>query len=151
MADVKINDLNLLRYCYARTVGRDVEELKNSFPSDKCVCFGEYRSDGDPLWAVNLYDFKHNHDCKADIVMNVKGLFTTSLFSRIARVIFNYVFCQAKLARCSLQIRASNAKSLRLVRAWGFKEEGCKRHGYVFPKVEDMVLFGMLKDDCRWI
>ena len=48
-------------------------------------------------------------------------------------------------------IRASNKKSLRLTKAFGFKVEGVIRNGYNKPMVEDKILLGMLREECPWI
>lgn len=151
MADVKINDLTLLKFCHTKMGGRHTEEMRECFPADKCVCFGEYRSDGEPLWAATLYDFKNNHECNLDMTLNHKGLLSASLFKRIGRVLCDYMFKQANLNRCNSNIRISNAASIKLTKAYGFQFEGVKRDGYVAPQKEDMVLLGLLKDECRWI
>jgi len=151
MGDVKINDLNLLRYCHTKMGGSLTDELKESFPTEKCVCFGEYRDDGEPLWAASLYDFKNNHECNLDMTLNHKGIMSPSLFKRIGRVLCDYIFNQAKLKRCNSSIRISNHASIKLTKAYGFQIEGIKRHGFVASKAEDMVLLGLLKDECRWI
>ena len=151
MANVKINDLNLIRYCHAKITGRSVDDLKNAFPNDKYVGFGEYRDDGEPLWSAILHDFKNNHECTIEMTLNHKGLLSTSMFKRIGRVLCDYMFNQAKLNRCNSNIRISNSVSIKLTKAFGFKIEGLKRDGYSPPRKEDMVLLGLLKDECRWI
>lgn len=150
MGGIKINDLGLLRYCQA-AIGGDIDEIKDAFPADKYVCFGEYRSDGEPLWVVALYNFKHQHNCEIDITLNPKGIFTTSIFSRMGRVVFNYIFDQAKLERATVKVRESNEKSIRLAKAWGFIKEGFIRKGYSKPNIENMVILGILRSECRWI
>ena len=151
ISNIRINDLNLLRFCHSRVTGKDMRELKNAFPSDKYACLGEYKGKDDPLWAVTFYNFTEGHDCSIDIALNVRGLFAARLFKKIARVTFDYAFNQANLKRCTVTVRKSNKASQRLVKAWGFKEEGCKRLGYAKPIPEDMYLFGLLKEECKWI
>lgn len=151
MSNVKINDLNLLRFCHAKIVGKELEDFKNSFPEDKCVCFGEYHYDGEPKWSAVLYKFTKNHDCLLELTMNLRGLFSRKLFEKMARVVFDYAFNQANLLRISTTVRASNKRSYRITKAWGFEVEGIKKLGYGPPNVEDMVNFGLLKENCQWI
>lgn len=151
MADIKINDLYLLKHAYKEIIGEEFPHEGNKFPDDKYVCFGEYHSDKTPFWIVIFHSFIRSHDCMIELFINKKGLFTLSTFKRMAVVVFNYVFCQAKLNRCSVQVRKSNKASMRLARAWGFQFEGIKRNGYGPPRTEDMHLFGLLKEECRWV
>lgn len=148
---IRINDLYLLRYCHASVTGKDMNILKDEFPTQQYACFGEYHADGTPMWVVSIYEFQKGHDCKLDIAMNIRGLFSRALFEKMGRVIADYAFNQAKLVRGTIQVRASNKSSLRLVKKWGFKEEGYIRKGYGLPKVEDMYLLGMLKEECVFI
>jgi hypothetical protein len=151
MSGLCINDLDLLRYCHASVTGKEMEVVKNEFPKQEYACFGEYHENGEPMWAVTIYDFKKDHDCKLDIAMDIRGLFSRELFEKMAKVVFGYVFNQANLLRCTIQVRASNKRSLRLVKRWGFKEEGLIRNGYGPPKIEDMYILGMLRQECRFI
>ena len=148
MNEVKINDLELLKFCESEVSKKDI--TLDEFPHDRCVCFGAYKDDGTPQWSVVLYDFKGRHDCMVDIALNINGMFTPNLFKMIGRVIFNYAFNQANLNRCSIIIRKSNKASIKLAKAWGFKEEGLKRKGYREP-IEDMLMLGILKSECKWI
>lgn len=148
---VKINDLDLLRFCHAKIVGKELKDFNGAFPADECVCFGEYHADGEPKWSAVLYKFKKNHDCLLELAMNLRGLFSRKLFEKMARVVFDYAFNQAKLLRMSTQVRVSNKKSIRITKAWGFEQEGLTKSGYGPPDVEDMVNFGLLRGNCKWI
>lgn len=148
---VKINDLELLRFCENKVAGKQIDDFPTEFPTDRCVCFGDYRSDGEPLWSVVLHDFKERHDCMMDLALNLNGMFSPSLFRMMGRVVFDYIFKQANLVRCSSQVRASHTASLRITKAWGMKEEGLRRLGFRTPQPEDMIIFGMLKTECPWI
>lgn len=151
MREVKINDYGLLKYCEEKMAGGAILDFPDVFPTDRCICFGDYRDDGEPHWVVVLYDFKGKHDCQMDLTLNLKGVLTPSLFKMMGRVVFDYIFNQAKLVRCSSHVRASHKASLKITKAWGMKEEGIRRLGYSIPTVEDMILFGMLKTECPWI
>jgi RimJ/RimL family protein N-acetyltransferase len=151
MGDIKINDLNLLKHCYREIIGEEFPHDGNKFPADKYACLGEYHEDKEPFWVVIFHSFIKNHDCMLELFINKRGMFSRSAFKRMADVVFNYVFCQAKLNRCSVQVRKSNKPSMRLARAWGFEFEGIKTNGYEPPRMEDMYLFGLLKSNCKWI
>lgn len=151
MADIKINDINLLKYSYSEITGEDINLLSDEFPKDKYVCFGQYHKNGEPFWVVTMHSFKEKHDCHLELSINLKGLLSSDTFKRMGRIIFDYVFKQANLNRCTVNIRASNVPSQRLAKAWGFVYEGTKRKGYEPPKIEDMQIYGLLKEECRWI
>lgn len=147
---IEINDLKLLQYA-AKQINEDgFVEIGDTFPADKCVCFGEYNREGNPLWVVVLYHFKEGHDCMIGLAMNLKGMFTPRLIRMMGRVIFQYAFEQAKLKRCTVTIRESNKSSLKLAQKWGFKIEGIKRLGYNKP-LEDLYILGLLKSECKFI
>lgn len=149
--EVVINDINLLKFSKLAIHGKIPDEIKNEFPSDKYACFGEYKQNGEALWAVSVYDFKRDHDCVLDVALNMDGLFSRKLFEKIARVICNYTFIQSRLVRMTTFVRASNKKSYRITKRWGFREEGLIKLGFGPPEIEDMYVFGMTKDECKWI
>ncbi len=150
MKEVVINDINLLKFCESQIDEQDIPEIGDVFPVEKCVCFGQYNSANEPWWVVTLYNFKSGHDCMIGLSLNIKGMFSPSLFKMMGRVIFDYAFKQANLLRCTVSVRASNKASIRLAKAWGFKEEGLKRLAYQNP-LEDMYILGLLKSECVWI
>lgn len=149
MKPILINDLALLKYGHEK-IGGFGEPIGDEFPKD-CVSFGQYKEDGEPFWVVALHSFKYGHDCLMDVTLNIKGMMSPSLFRMMARVVFDYIFNQAKLARVSVQVRLSNKASIRIARAWGMKDEGMKRLGFKLPSPEDMLLLGMIKTECPWI
>lgn len=152
MADIISNDIELLKFCYRKVTGEPDAEILDPNPFSNTYCVGQYREDGEPLWAVAAYGFsRSHHDCKLDIATNVKGLFSRDLFVRMATQVFHDLFLRAKLLRCTAEVRVSNKASIRLVEAWGFSKEGFRPDGAGRPKVEDLYLYGMLKDECRWI
>lgn len=149
--EFKINDLGLLRYGKAVLEGKHPDEFKNAFPSEEYACFGQYKENNEPLWVVTLHSFRKNHDCLLEMAFNKTGLFSAELFKKIGRVVGDYMFNHANLIRCTAEIRASNQKSLRLAKAWGFVLEGVKKHGFISPKVEDMHILGIYKENCIWL
>lgn len=148
---IKINDLEIARFCYAKVKGIDIRELEGKELSrkDKEVSFGENKPDGTPLWAASVYKVSEN-DCRLDLALNVKGLFSPKTFRRMAYVVFDYIFNQCQLARCTTTVRESNKASIRITKAFGLKIEGIKRNSYQNP-TENMVVFGMLKEECPWL
>lgn len=152
MKGIFINDINLLRFCYRMTSEKTIEEVGDFFPVDKYACYGEYKKDGNPLWSVIFYDFKKNHECSVDIALNLKGaLFSRELFEKIAYIVYDYVFRQAKLLRGNAYVRDSNKKSIRLTQKFGFVKEGYRPFGYGPPNIEGMHIFGMTLDSCYWM
>lgn len=151
MAEVKINDLELLKFSQVAIYGKVHDGIGDTFPDDRYVCFGEYRPDGQALWAVSVYDFKRDHNCVLDVALNLNGLFSRELFEKMAKVTFNYTFVQANLLRVTAYVRVSNKRSQRVVNKWGFVEEGIVRKGFGPPNIEDMIAYGMLKTECKWI
>jgi hypothetical protein len=148
---ILINDLELLKFSQMAIHGKIKDEITDVFPSDKYACFGEFKPNKEALWAVSVYDFRVDHDCVLDVALSVDGLFSRALFEKIARVICNYTFVQCGLLRMTTFVRASNKKSYRITKRWGFRDEGYIRLGFGPPEPEDMVVFGMTKDECKWI
>lgn len=152
LSEISINNLELLRYSQMAIHGSIPDHIGDVFPAEKYTCFGEFREDGQALWVVSVYDFKKGHDCTMDIALNLSsGLFSRSLFEKIARVTCDYVFNQCELLRMTTFVRASNRRSYRITKRWGYVEEGLVRLGFGPPNPEDMVVFGMTRDECKWI
>jgi hypothetical protein len=152
--EILINDFELYKECQteiAKFCGNKIPEYPEAFPIEKSVCFGERYACGAPHWVVVLYNFKERHDCMIDLYLNVIGVFTMSIHHRIGRVIADYAFKQAGLKRITSTVRASNKRAMRVNKLFGFQHEGVIRSGYLPPLEEDMHLFGMLRDDCKWL
>lgn len=65
------------------------------------------------------------------------------------RAIFTYPFVTAGCVRCTAVVREGNARSIDLVKRLGFVREGVLRRG--FNGKSNAFVFGMLKDECRWL
>lgn len=61
---------------------------------------------------------------------------------------FDYPFNQLRMRRITALIPAKNTRSRRLAEHLGFKMEGIMRHAYAD---DDMSVYGLLKEDCRWL
>ena len=148
---IEVNNLELLKYSQIAIHGKVPDHIGNVFPSEKYACLGEFRPDGEALWAVSVYDFRVGHDCVLDVALNVDGLFSRVLFEKIARVVCDYTFAQNNLLRMTTFVRASNKKSYRITKRWGFREEGIVKLGFGPPNPENMYVFGMTRNECKWI
>lgn len=62
------------------------------------------------------------------------------------RAVFRYAFDGLSARRVSSRCLASNARCIAAMEAIGFRREGVKRKAH---EGEDVVMFGMLRDECR--
>ena len=148
---IEVNNLELLKFSQMAIHGKVPDHIGDVFPHEKYACFGEFDSNGQAVWAVSVYDFRRDHDCVLDVALSIDGLFSRALFEKIARVVCNYTFTQNNLLRMTTFVRASNKRSHRITKRWGFREEGLVKLGFGPPIPEDMYVFGMTKDECKWI
>ncbi len=146
---IEINNLELLKFCHEKILGEDFNAKE--FPKDKCACFGEFYEDGLPYWSAVVRKVREGHDCFLEFAIDLRGMLSRSQFERMAHVVFNYIFLQANLLKCNTKVRLSNIRSIRITKAWGFTIEGITRLGFFKPTPEDMVNFGMLRQECKWI
>lgn len=65
------------------------------------------------------------------------------------RVIFGYPFNQLQCIRVSALCAKSNKRSRDLVERLGFVAEGNIRHAFGMGR--DGILYGMIRQNCRWI
>jgi len=70
------------------------------------------------------------------------------LTRRFLRGIFYYPFRQLGVRRVTALIDSRNSASRRLVEHAGFVQEGVMRHA---APNDDVVIYGLLKEDCRWL
>lgn len=63
--------------------------------------------------------------------------------------VFNYPFGQLKLGRCTVPVLSGNEASIRMIEAVGFTYEGTLRKGG--KEGQDILLYGMLREECRWL
>lgn len=104
---------------------------------------GQY--EGDRLTAGVIYHNHMGHDIGASI-----GVAPGSTLSRrFVFSMFHVPFYMLGANRITARIRESNTRSAQLVYRLGFRLEGTVRQGY--KDGEDMLLFGMLKQECRWL
>ena len=82
--------------------------------------------------------------------MHVTVVSTNSIWwqRRYIKAMYQYVFKQCKCLRLSAMANETNTKSIKLLKALGFKEEGRLRQFY---KDSNAIIFGQLRSECKWI
>jgi RimJ/RimL family protein N-acetyltransferase len=70
------------------------------------------------------------------------------LTRRFLRAMFAYPFLQLGVKRVTGHVAVDNEKSLRLAARLGGKREGLMREA---SPSGDVVFFGMLRSECRWV
>lgn len=88
--------------------------------------------------------------CLSDVTMSIATNRTRRCASRefLFRS-FAYPFLQLDLPRVTCKVDAGNDDSVRLAQHLGFEQEGRLRRAA--PAGRDVLLFGMLRSECRWI
>lgn len=61
----------------------------------------------------------------------------------------DYVFMQLGCVRASCHVSVKNEKSLRFTRWFGWEQEGIRKNWY--EDGSDAIVFGMLKENCKWL
>lgn len=62
---------------------------------------------------------------------------------------FTYPFVELRRGRITLETPASNTEAIKFQEHLGFIQEGVKRK--CANSGEDAIVYGMLRDECRWI
>ena len=96
------------------------------------------------LVAVTVYDNFTHINIDAHIALERGGLCAAYLGE-----IFRYPFVLLSVKRITAKVAASNIRSAKFVDGLGFKYEGTVRQA--LPGGEDLLIFGMLKSECRWL
>jgi RimJ/RimL family protein N-acetyltransferase len=65
------------------------------------------------------------------------------------RALFRYSFIQLALERVNTQCDSTDEGAIMFNKRLGFIEEGRQRKA--FPTGSDAILFGMLKEECKWL
>lgn len=108
----------------------------------KCIAI---ERDG-ALAAAAVFDTFSRTSCFLHLVSDGSKQFLNRQF--IVHV-FAYPFIQCGYRRVSAMVAESNEKSLRLVKHFGFVEEGRLRQDT--DDGSDLMVFGMLRSECRWL
>lgn len=67
----------------------------------------------------------------------------------ILRAIFSYPFEQLGLNRVTVRTRAKSKATRKLIRRLGFTPEGRSRR--FFKDNDDAMIYGMVREQCRWL
>lgn len=116
------------------------------------------------LRAVSVFDHFSDGDCAIHVASNGSRRWLTRHFLVAS---FAYPFLERRQRRLTSLIPATNIASYRFCTNLGFRVEGCIREGASPPPKEgegpippvvqagavpgDLIVLGMLKDECRWI
>lgn len=84
-----------------------------------------------------------------DVHLHVASQGKRWLTRRFIGEVFRYTFLQLGCRRCTVSVAASNEASRHFVLHVGWKYEGILRA--MLPGDEDVLLFGMLREECRWL
>lgn len=104
---------------------------------------GQYEDEA--LTAGVIYHNNMGNDIGASI-----GVAKGHVLSRkFVFAMYDFPFRVLHVNRITVRIRESNYPSIKLAGDFGFSLEGVIRQGY--RDGEDMLLFGMLKQECRWL
>ena len=103
-----------------------------------------WERDGE-LRAVAMWDRFAECDCQMHIASDLSRTWLSRAFLKAC---FMHPFVQWRLQRVTGLVASRNADALRFDEHLGFKREGLIKHG--LPD-DDLVLLGMLREDCRWI
>ena len=82
------------------------------------------------------------------VVMSI-ALENPACFRSLLRPMFEYAFLQAGKGVVFATVRATNSRSVRLTERAGFRE--AYRLKDAIAVGEDMIIFEMRREDCRWI
>jgi hypothetical protein len=133
------------------THGQHVIDFVQKLISEKVgfespVGMGVMSDEGDMLLGVVLdnYRVESNSIC-ASIAINDTKVLTKS----IIKALFHTAFIKIGVDRITCMIEHDNYKSNSLTRRLGFIQEGVMRKASFNKK--DLVVYGMLKGECKWI
>lgn len=91
----------------------------------------------------------YNHYTGANVMMSFAAIPGRRWLTRsYLRAMFRYPFAQLGVRRVTGFVASKNADSLRFSRHLGAREEGVMRQA--LPD-DDLVIFGMLREECRWL
>jgi RimJ/RimL family protein N-acetyltransferase len=97
------------------------------------------------ITAVVVFDTFATNNCFVHVAAGARRWITPEF----ATLVMAFPFIQCGLPRISCIVSVDNRPSRVLTRWFGWKQEGLIRKGS--PSGEDMLLFGMLREECRWL
>lgn len=116
---------------------------------DDAVAIGHERAD--ELVAVAVFDTFSPNSCMVGLAADTGGRPAAWRWSsrEFAMAAMAYPFLQCGFNHITCIISALNERSLRYTRHFGWVQEGVLREAG--PLGEDMMIFGMLRRECRWL
>lgn len=100
--------------------------------------------DGSQILGVVGFTNYNKDNIEIHMVGNSKYWITRPLIKSV----FSYVFNQLKCVRCTGLVKADNELALSIDKRLGFIQEGILRQA---DDGQDVIIVGMLKNECRWI
>jgi len=116
--------------------------MKDKF-SDTATCIGF--GDEKRLLGAVVYSDYNGYDMRASIAVEPKSNWASR---RVLRALFRYPFIDNNCIRLTVLCAKKNKTSRSMVERMGFKYEGNMRWGF---GDDDLIAYGMLKEECRWI
>lgn len=106
---------------------------------------------GGQLVAVCVFDTFSPNSCCVGLAADTSGRLPSWRWSsrEFAIACMAYPFLQCGFNHITCIVSALNERSLRYTRKFGWVQEGILREAG--PEGEDMILFGMLRRECRWL
>lgn len=98
------------------------------------------------LRAVVVIDNFETRDCHVSVVSTPGAPWRSDEF---ARAVSAFIFITAGLPRCTCMIPASHRAARALAVRLGAELEGTKRQAA--PDGGDLLMYGLLRKDCRWV
>ncbi|GAA4652548.1 hypothetical protein GCM10023116_48320 [Kistimonas scapharcae] len=95
------------------------------------------------LAGITLYNYTKN-DIHIAVYATTPRFLTRTLMANV----FGYCFDQLQVDRITTTVQVSNSHANRFNQRIGFVKEGRVRRAI---SGEDAVLYGMLREDCRWL
>lgn len=114
------------------------------------LCFGLV-NETDLLGVVTFHDYRVDPSTGAALMIEMSGAGRDEhwLSRRSLQFLFGYVFNQLGCRRLTTVTPRSSERVLNVDKKLGFTIEGCLRQA--LPNGDDLIIMGMLKDECRWI
>lgn len=81
--------------------------------------------------------------------ITITSVLEAPLTRKFMRAIYLYPFTQLKVKRVTALVDKLNTASRSLVEHDGYVQEGCLREAA--PNGDDVVVYGLLRRDCRWL
>lgn len=123
-----------------------IGQISDKIGFDNPIGMGVMSDDGEILAGVVLdnYRIESNSICASIAITDAKAF-----SKRIINALFDTAFIKIGVERITCMIEVDNHKSNSLTSRLGFTQEGVMRRASFNKK--DLVVYGMLKEDCKWI